>query len=75
MEKRPKIPNDVIEEIKLKEPKSEKKVVKVSQTKSTNQFSIKIPSSISMELGLKKSDKFEINITDKNILTLTRLRK
>ena len=71
MSEKPKVPKDVIEEIELKPAKQLTKTVKVSY--DGKQFSIKIPASLAIELNLKKTDKFEIFIEDKNTLKLKRL--
>jgi len=69
MQKKTNIPQEIIEEIELKEPKEVSKEVKVIYSKHTNQFSIKIPSSISRKLKLKPTDRFEVTVAeDKNIL-------
>lgn len=69
MQKKTNIPQEVIEEIELKEPKEVSKEIKIIYSKQTNQFSVKIPSSVSRKLRLKPTDKFEVTVVEgKNIL-------
>ena len=63
------IPEEVVKEIELKKPKKISKEIKIIYSKHTNQFSIKIPSKIRLELDLKPTDRFEVSFdNDKNIV-------
>ena len=69
MQKKTNIPQEVIEEIELKEPKEVSREIKIIYSKQTNQFSVKIPSSVSRKLKLKPTEKFEVTVVEgKNIL-------
>lgn len=60
-----KIPDEIMEEIELKEPESLRKVATLIQdTKHTNQFSIKIPASIIDEIDWNGGDRISIEIED-----------
>jgi len=73
MPKKPLIPEEIVKEIELKKPKKIPKEIKVIYSKHTNQFSIKIPSKIVLELNLKPSDKFEIIVDDNKNMILKRV--
>jgi AbrB family looped-hinge helix DNA binding protein len=69
MSNRRLIPEEVVKEIELKKPKKIPKEIKVIYSKQTNQFSLKIPSKIRLELDLKPTDRFEVSIdNNKNII-------
>lgn len=67
------IPEEIVKEIELKKPKKTPKEIKVIYSKHTNQFSVKIPSKIVLELNLKPSDKFEIIVDDNKNIVLKRV--
>lgn len=70
----PKIPKEIIEEIKLGEPMAIKKTVTLIQdTKHTKQFSIKLPIDIIEKIKWKAGDKIEIEI-DNTMLKLKQVK-
>lgn len=61
----PKIPEEIIEEIRLGEAKKIKKTVTLIG--DTKQFSIKLPKAVIEEIGWKAGDKIDIEIDNTNL--------
>lgn len=74
MEKKPEVPSEVIEEIKLKE-KPEPVKGNTSFLYDKKQFSVKIPAAIITELDWKAHEKIEVTIESADVLRLRRIKK
>ncbi|NJD53872.1 MAG: hypothetical protein FIB07_13510 [Candidatus Methanoperedens sp.] len=67
MNEKPRIPPEILAEIRLKEPVSIKKNVTLLYDATARQFSIKIPTGIIEEAKWKAGDKIDIEIDDEGL--------
>jgi hypothetical protein len=73
MPSKAKIPEEIVEELKLAEPK--RYSVGVKLLFDSKQYSMKIPARVSADFELHPTDKFELTIENADVLTLRRTKR